>query len=376
MGIGVSRAAAGLCLVLLALLPGVPVRAASVTNVLASGAKALFCVPDRGWNGDLIVYAHGYTASVEPLDFQNLTLGDVYLPELVQALGFAFATTSYRQTGLAIVEGVEDVRDLVRRFPAFALRKPRRVLLVGASEGGIVTTLAIEKYPSVFHGGLALCGPIGDFRRQINYDADFRVLFDHYYPGLIPGSAISVPAEVRDHWYDHYEPLVRAAVLADPALAVEMLTVAKAAYVPGDMATVASTFSGVLWYQVFGTDDAKAKLGGNPFGNLLRRYAGSSDDAALNAGVARFRPELPALARIAPYQTTGRLARPLVVLHTTGDEIIPYMHTALYAAKLVGTGSSSRAHIIPVARYGHCNFQLDEVLQGFFLLLREMRMNP
>lgn len=366
---GAGRLAAFCVLCLLAV--SAPGR--SVTNVLPTGAKVMFCVPDRGWNGDLVVYAHGYTSTSEPLDFQNLTFGGVYLPELVQKLGFAFATTSYRQTGLTVLAGVDDVSDLVRLFPRYALRKPRRVLLVGVSEGGIVTTLAVERHPELFTGGLAMCGPIGDFRRQIAYDADFRVLFDAYFPGLIPGDAVHVPAEVRDHWYDQYEPLVRSAIEAEPARALELLGVTRAAHVPGDFDTVESTFVGVLWYQVFGSEDVTMRLGGNPYGNMFRNYAGSTNDAALNASVERFRAQPLAVANVAPYQTSGRLVRPLVVLHTTGDEIIPYEHVPLYAVKAVREGSSTQLHVIPVARYGHCAFEFDEVLKAFALLLRETR---
>ena len=52
-----------------------------------------------------------------PLGFYQLTTPDgLYLPLLVQSLGYAFATTSYRQNGLAILEGVADVQELVTAF--------------------------------------------------------------------------------------------------------------------------------------------------------------------------------------------------------------------------------------------------------------------
>src|SRR5262245_35946204 len=64
----------------------------------STGAIQLICRPAEGWNGELIVYAHGYVAFNEPLDFHQLTLPDgTYVPTLLQQLGFAFATSSYRQ---------------------------------------------------------------------------------------------------------------------------------------------------------------------------------------------------------------------------------------------------------------------------------------
>ena len=76
--------------------------------------------------------------------------------------------------------------------------------LVGVSQGGLVCTLAVEQNPGIFSGGLSLCGPIGDFRRQINYWGDFRVAFDYFFPNVIPFSdnpdnrsdAVDIPLEV------------------------------------------------------------------------------------------------------------------------------------------------------------------------------------
>jgi hypothetical protein len=69
------------------------------------------------------------------------------------------------------------------------------------------------------------------------------------------------------------------------------------------------------------------------------------------------------------YETTGLLSKPLVTLHTTGDQVIPFWHELLYAAKTKNTGSSSKHINIPVLRYGHCNFNAAEVLFGFALLV-------
>jgi pimeloyl-ACP methyl ester carboxylesterase len=84
----------------------------------------------------------------------------------------------------------------------FARQKgaPTMVYLIGASEGGIITALALEQYPDVFDGGLALCGPYGDFRKQIDYFGDFRVVFDYYFPDILPGSPITIPTTLMDDW--------------------------------------------------------------------------------------------------------------------------------------------------------------------------------
>lgn len=359
------------CFALLSARAGTP--GITTTNTMPSGARVMHAMPAQGWNGDLAVYVHGYTAAVDPLEFQNLHFGGVYLPELVQEMGFAFAATTYRQTGLTIVEGVQDAVDAVLSFPKVTGKIPRHVLLVGPSEGGIVTALAVERHPEIFSGGLSMCGPIGNFRQQLDYVANFRLLFDHYYPGLLPGDATNVPAFVIEHWHDQYLPLILAAVRADPDKALMLLNVASAPYEPGDMDTVENTFDQVLWYHVFGTGDATAKMGGNPVGNRVKHYRGSADDAALNAAIPRFSPDPRAWLNVQPYESSGRLTRPLITLHTTGDEVIPFWHEQLYHAKNLGSGTAAFLKIIPVKRYGHCEFELEEVLAAVVRLVAETR---
>ena len=66
-------------------------------------------------------------------------------------MGYAFAVTSYSKTGLAVVQGVADVVDLVDIFKK-RCAIPRNVYLVGVSQGGLVCTLALEQHPEVFGG--------------------------------------------------------------------------------------------------------------------------------------------------------------------------------------------------------------------------------
>jgi pimeloyl-ACP methyl ester carboxylesterase len=338
-------------------------------GTLPSGALSRICVPASGWNGDLVVWAHGYTAFNEPLDFQNLNFADgTYLPDLIQSLGFAFATTSYRQNGLAILEGVDDISELVLAFPGVAGRGARRTFLTGASEGGIVTALAVERSPQLYSGGIAACGPVGDFRYQLNYWGDFRVLFDYFFPGVIPGSAIKVPPGVIENWEELYLPAIRLAVEANPSAARQLIRASKAAVDPADPSTTSKTIINLLWYNVFATNDGVAKLGGNPFDNRGRWYWGSNNDLLLNLSVKRYSADPVALNALTAYQTSGRLTRPLITLHTTGDEIIPYLHEYLYLGK-ARTGAGGALLPITVQRYGHCNFTPQEAVNSFALLL-------
>jgi pimeloyl-ACP methyl ester carboxylesterase len=333
-------------------------------GMLPGGARSLICVPSSGWNGQLVVYAHGYVAPGLPLDFYQLTTADgTALPVLVQALGYAFATTSYRQNGLAILEGAEDIRELTAAFAA-AYPAPSRTHLAGVSEGGLVATLLAEQSPGLFDSALAACGPIGSFRAQLNYLGDFRVLFDYFFPGVIPGSPIDVPPGVAAHWDSVFVPLITATLAANPARAFELMRVSKAAYDPANPATIVNTTINALWYNVFGANDARQKLGGNPFGNRLRWYFGSANDLRLNLLVRRFDTASAAAVAMRPYETSGDLRIPLVTLHTTADEVVPFAHELLYLPK-VDRADRGAFVPVPIARYGHCNFTTAEVAFGF-----------
>jgi len=347
-----------------------------VDGVQKSGALYRICVP-ASWNGDLVAYAHGYVAPGRPLRIPDDEVGGRTISEIINEQGYAFATTSYSKNGLAIKEGVEDIVDLVYIF-ARTNRQPRFTYLVGASEGGLVTSLSIEKFPKIFNGGLPACGPIGDFRQQINYFGDFRVVFDYFFPNVLPPDPTRIPQEVMDNWDTTYVPRIRAAIKADPNATRQLLSVTRASTDPTDPSSVEATVLGLLWYNVFATNDAVAELGGQPFDNARRIYFGSDNDLQLNRGVRRVSAEQAALDEIeANYQTTGRLASHVVTLHTTGDPIVPYWHELRYIAKAQASRSIPFLVHIPVVRYGHCNFTAPEVLSAFgVLVFRVSGQNP
>jgi pimeloyl-ACP methyl ester carboxylesterase len=240
--------------------------------------------------------------------------------------------------------------------------------LVGFSEGGLVATLAAERHPDRFDGALAGCGPIGDFQAQLDYFDDFRVVFDYFFPGLIPGNALDIPESVRERWDEIYVPAIALALAAKPDAARDLLRVTGAAAAGEDLRSIAETTIGLLWYNVFGTADAQARLGGQPFDNTTRVYSGSADDAALNAGVDRFSADPAAQAGVQRFNTTGNLTVPLVNLHTTGDPIVPFEQASLYAAKVSQNNQSDRFTQIDITRPGHCTFTAAELLSAFSTL--------
>ena len=347
---------------------------------LSSGALYQVSVIPERWNGDIVVYVPGYHDPAGtprlPGDFATSAISKLLLP-----LGYAYASTSFRGTGLIQPDWIEgDLLELVSTAKSLLTgltgRTTRYVYQTGGSQGGLATVQAVERHPEVFSGGLAACGPIGDYARQIEYVGDFRVVFDEYFHDVIPNWPVwhqdlsaGNPGVVDPASWPAAAAAATTAV-TDPGNAgrmAQVLSVTRAPIDRADPSSIKATALDVLWYSFRGTNDAVTKLDGLAFHNLDRSYRGSLDDSALNAGVQRFQFTADP-SRLATLQTQARLRRPLVTLHTTGDPIVPIWHEQLYANRLP---LRSRLLYTPIAirRYGHCNFTDAEILAAFAVLV-------
>jgi pimeloyl-ACP methyl ester carboxylesterase len=334
------------------------------TDGAAEGALTRVCFP-ADWNGDLIVYAHGYVEPQAPLAVPENELGGTPVEDLVNALGYAYATTSYRANGLVADVAVDDVIEVVDLVQRTVRPDPARVYLVGISEGGLVATLAAEQEPERFTGALAACGPIGDFPRQIDYFNDARVVFDYLFPGVLPGTAADPPTPLVEGWTSTYAPAVAEVIEGDPERSAELAAVVGIPAEGLDAATLAETVVALLRYNVLGSADAQARLGGQPYDNADRVYVGSSDDDALNAGVERIAAAPEARAALQRFETTGDPGVMLSILHTTRDPIVRFFHQELYEEKAIAAGATGRLARRDVDRFGHCAFTSTEILAAF-----------
>lgn len=334
-----------------------------------SGATYRICMP-ASWNGKLLVYAHGYVAPTEPVGIPEDQLGVAGSPtvdQLANALGYAFVTSGYRANGLVVQEGILDLIDAVEIFTEQE-GEPSQVLLAGVSEGGLIAALAVERHPDFFDGALAMCGPYGSFRDQIDYFGDFRALFDYFLPTVMPPSPVAIPETLIENWETGYytDTVYPAITAAENITAVnQLLAVSGAAVDSEDDTTKAQTIEDLLWYNVFATNDATTKLGGQPYDNRTRVYSGSDEDAVLNDEIARFDADSTALDAMQAYETTGLLERPLITLHTTGDPIVPIWHAADYEAQIAAAGRAPFHERITYDNYGHCQFTAAVILDAF-----------
>jgi pimeloyl-ACP methyl ester carboxylesterase len=364
-----------MCLLAVAVVAGAatPVWADHSPNAAAeqlgisNGARYAMFVP-KAWNGRLLLWAHGFVDPAAPIALPDVQPADVapWLVELRETLlgaGYAVAYSSYAENGWAVKDGAERTHELRTLFIS-RFGVPSHVYVGGRSLGALITVLLAETKPGDYQGALALCGPLGGGRLETDYIGNVRVLFDFFYPGVIPGDALHVPQME----FSADSPVVKAivaAIIADPQKAVALASVDQIELPYRTLSELVLSIVRPLGYNVRGTNDILARTAGqSPFGNLRTWYTGLGlYDAALNAGVDRFAATDAAIGYFNDYyRPRGTLTAPLLTLHTTMDPDVPFFHEAALA-KIVATARASKwLAQQSVQRYGHCNVTPAEVL--------------
>lgn len=342
---------------------------------LPDGALYQISLPEK-WS-DLVIYAHGYVNPQRELALPDDFINGRSVAGIINKLGMAYATTSYRANGLVGPEAINDIQQLVNKFVE-RNGQPNHIYLVGVSQGAMITALAIEQHPDIFNGGLAVCGPVGDFRQQLNYLGDFHVLFNYFYPESRTGGPSGVPGPVIENWLSENSSRrqqVANALIERPRDALTLLRVAGAPVQnESDRKEIERTVFNLLRYNVLATNNVIDRLNGLPYDNSQREYTGTGSargDFILNREIARYQADSSALETIKnEFETSGDVSRPLVTMHTTGDQEVPYWHEPVYRGKVLREGSPVWHINLPVSgRYGHCNFTLTELLTGFALMV-------
>ena len=328
--------------------------------------------PATCFNGDVIVFAHGYIAQGSPSNAwlsQSMLPDGTSIPGLVNSLGFGFAASGFSKDGLAILQGIQDTNALTNVIQGLSI-PVHKYFVAGASEGGLIAAKLVEE-STLFAGGVAVCGPIGDFQKQINYFADVRDLFDYFFPGVLTsagGSAVEIPTGLLANWTTTYEPAVVAALKAKPMATRQLMRTAGIS-IGRSPQNAENAITGALWYNAFATNDAVATLGGNPYGNIGRVYRESFNDASLNAQVARFAESSAAMAQIQNYQTTGLLGSLSSHYTRSPTRSFPLGTSRYTLAKAQAASSSSELTQITAISYGHCNITAPDAEAAVLALL-------
>ncbi|MCM3668118.1 hypothetical protein M3181_03770 [Mesobacillus maritimus] len=133
------------------------------------GAGYRIEVPEN-WNGELVLYAHGFRGTGLELTVSNPT----NLREYLLDNGYAWAASSYSTNGYDVAQGAKDTHALGSLFNG-KVGKPSRTYVTGHSMGGHITAVLAEQYKNSYDGAMPMCGVTGD-TELFDFFTDYNVV--------------------------------------------------------------------------------------------------------------------------------------------------------------------------------------------------------
>jgi len=320
------------------------------------------------WNGTLVIYAHGYVSPDQPVAIP--TDAETVIATLAPQ-GIAVAVASFSANGWVVKDGTQRSHQLLGIFTS-KFGAPSRVYAAGGSMGGLIAIRLVETYGREFVGLLPGCAVSGGLRREVDYFANVRVLFDLFYPGVLPGSAVDVP-ENLNVVSQIILPAI-AAMTTDPTGATAIARIAQTPVPSADFQELVQSIVTALGAAAE-YPDVLALTHAQPFfDNRTTQYTGALPASTLlwiNAKVERFAASPAGLNYLEHnYTPTGDLHIPTLTLSTPRDPVAPGFHRAAYGAAVAAAGNAEWLvqRSVPGTGngYGHCTFTALELATAFY----------
>ena len=351
-------------------ITGLSAAATCYAGTQLSGATYQIAMPTN-WNGILVIVARGAT----PVPATELrTFGASR--SLLRDGGLALAATTYRSETPLARDATDDVEELRQIFVA-KFGRPKRTIAWGLSFGGLVAARCAERI-GTFDGVVSLCGLVAGTLRSLYTQLDVRTVYQYYcrnlprtdespynlFLGLAPQTALTtadVQARVNDCTGINLPAAQRSAVQRENLSNI--------------LAVLRIPESGLLTNMDAATALLKTfvqeTLGGhNPLQNANVRYAGSSDDVALNRDVPRYSAENQTATMLAASDDpTGRLRIPVLTLHAIDDPRAFVENQTAYRALVTKAGAQANLFQAFTSQGGHCSFTTAEQLGALQVVL-------
>ncbi|HEY0831141.1 MAG TPA: alpha/beta fold hydrolase [Candidatus Dormibacteraeota bacterium] len=368
--------------------------------------KAAYAVdiPDD-WNGTLFLYSHGYVAPGGYNQAQEGPPGDAQGWLLVHH--YAVAGSGYSSSGWALEDAFKDQIALLD-FITQRVGKPKRVVAWGESLGGIITAGLLQLYPDRFAAAMPMCGVLSGAIATWNTELDAAYAFKTL---LGPSSALRI-VHVGDGAANLQlaESIFNAATQT-PQGRARLALVAALIDLPGwfdptKIEPIAADYADRLlaqerWESLVDfpfafqyRTELEARAGGNPswnvgvhYGDLLAnspsrdevtalyRLSGldlNVDLTTLDTG-ATIKPDPAAAQYLARYIAfDGKLAVPVLSMHTTGDGLVIPPNESAYAQVVGDAGGQDLLRQVFVHRAGHCAFTGAETIAALQALLKRL----
>ena len=309
-------------------------------------------VPDN-WNHGLVVYYHGYHSQEQGNTFDRSAPINPSLAVFTKQ-GYAVLQSGYSRGGMALEQAIPETEEL-RKYFIQHYGKPSDTYVAGHSMGGMLTIMTIEQNPGPYVGALDLCGAVTDTLSRIGHRFDLRVLFDYYFPGILPDPA-RIPASFDTS--DDLQNKILALLQSKPDVAAVLRRF--------DELHSDKDLAGKLLFSTWILKDLEQRAGGNPFDNRNTIYTETTDDNTVNEHVKRYAADPGAIDYIKRYYTpTGHLTRPVLAIHTTYDQLVSPSVPSAYSELTRRAGSGDFFVLQYVEHDGHCNITPQEVETGF-----------
>lgn len=329
-------------------------------------------VPDN-WNGELVLYAHGYAGEGPILNVSPPPLRDHLLSE-----GYAWGASSYSSNSYVPGTGAKDTHKLIGLFKGI-VGNPSRVYLTGFSMGGHVTGISVEQWPNSYDGALPMCGVMGDselfdYFQDIYLTMETLVGNDPIIPTPDDYGTNGLPATVEEL---SGPPPGYPSSLSDTGelfkKVIENLTGGKRPTFEESFAEGANGGNFILG--VAGT--------GNGRENLTTVYQ-FDDDPALSPEEQDFNDMIVRIEAEVQYrkenglgswpgsrgngdspQINGNIGIPVISLHTIGELFVPFHMQQIYARRVAAQGNSDLLVQRGIRDVFHCGFTIGEQIEAF-----------
>jgi len=354
-----------------------------------SGANYKIVVPDAGWNGTLVVLAHGYRDKADhPGEVDDKSAMDANFTALANGLalqGYAVAATSYRDNGWAVKESIHDLIALRALFNQL-VGQPETALLMGFSLGSLATARLAEQGDELFEGYLPACGVLAGSPRAWDMGAAGLLAYRLIY-GM--PDAWGTPADADDDVDFETEvlPTLFGQIFAPTDYGkwefIRLISGAKGPTVPLPPVLYPAWLFTNFFFFTEARGEAERRAGGPYVQNVTHDYTLTLTEqaylaalgfnaapvlAAMNAS-ARFSGEQSARNYMSHYATfSGELEDPVLSIHTKWDTLVPWGHESAYAATVAAAGQSDLLLQASTSGLGHCNFTPTELGASVALL--------